>query len=167
MRETWVQSLGRENSPGEGNGNPLQYSCLENPMDRGAWWATVHGVAKSQTWLSDFSFFLSPYPRLPLWLRRWRIRLQCGRPGFDPWVGKVPWRRGWLPTPVFWPGEFHGQYSPWGHKESDVTEQLSLLLFSPFPTVSTVCSLFLHLHRCRTNILSQSVTCLLIPFIVS
>ena len=40
-------------SPGEGNGNPLQYSCLENPMDRGAWWAMVHGVAKSQTHLSD------------------------------------------------------------------------------------------------------------------
>ena len=39
---------------GEGNGNPLQYSCLENPMDRGAWWATVHGVAKSRTQLSDF-----------------------------------------------------------------------------------------------------------------
>ena len=44
-------------SPGEGNGNPLQYSCLENPMDGGAWWATlVHGVAKSQTRLSDFTF---------------------------------------------------------------------------------------------------------------
>ena len=42
--------------PGEGNGNPLQYSCLENPMDGGAWWATVHGVAKSQTRLSDFTF---------------------------------------------------------------------------------------------------------------
>ena len=42
-----IPGLGR--SPGEGNGNPLQYSCLENPMDRGAWWATVHGVAKSQT----------------------------------------------------------------------------------------------------------------------
>ena len=40
---------GSGRSPGEGNGNPLQYSCLENPMDRGAWWATVHGVAKSQT----------------------------------------------------------------------------------------------------------------------
>ena len=40
-------------SPGEGNGNPLQYSCLENSMDRGAWWATVYGVAKSQTRLSD------------------------------------------------------------------------------------------------------------------
>ena len=39
-------------SPGEGNGNPLQYSCLENPMNRGAWWATVHRVAKNQTWLS-------------------------------------------------------------------------------------------------------------------
>ena len=42
--------------PGEGNGNPLQYSCLENPMDRGAWWATVHGVAKRRTRLSDFTF---------------------------------------------------------------------------------------------------------------
>ena len=40
---------GSGRSPGEGNGNPLQYSCLENPMDRGAWCATVHGVAKSQT----------------------------------------------------------------------------------------------------------------------
>ena len=41
---------------GEGNGTPLQYSCLENPMDGGAWWATVHGVMKSGTWLSDFTF---------------------------------------------------------------------------------------------------------------
>ena len=40
----------------EGNGTPLQYSCLENPMDGGAWWAAVHGIAKSQTRLSDFSF---------------------------------------------------------------------------------------------------------------
>ena len=49
MRETRVRSLGQEHPPGEGNGNPLQYSCLENPMDGGAWWATVHGVAKSRT----------------------------------------------------------------------------------------------------------------------
>ena len=47
MQETWVPSLGSEDSPGEGNDNPLQYSCLENPMDRGAWLATVHGVAKN------------------------------------------------------------------------------------------------------------------------
>ena len=40
---------GLETSPGGGHGNPLQYSCLENPMDRGAWWAAVHGVAKSRT----------------------------------------------------------------------------------------------------------------------
>ena len=46
---------GLERSPGEGNGNTLQYSCLENPMDGEAWWATVHGVAKSRTRLSDFA----------------------------------------------------------------------------------------------------------------
>ena len=44
---------GSEQSPGEGNGDPLQYSCLGNPMERGAWQATVHGVKKSWTWLSD------------------------------------------------------------------------------------------------------------------
>ena len=47
----WIPGSGR--SPGGGPGNPLQYSCLENPMDRGAWWAAVHGVTKSQTRLSD------------------------------------------------------------------------------------------------------------------
>ena len=46
------------------------------------------------------------------------------RPGFDPWVGKIPWRRERLPTPAFRPREFYGLYSPWGHKESDTTEQL-------------------------------------------
>ena len=45
-----------ENQLREGNDNPLQYSCLENPMDRGAWWAAVHGVVKSRTQLSDFTF---------------------------------------------------------------------------------------------------------------
>ena len=45
-----IPGLGR--SPGEGNGNPLQYTCLGNPMDKGAWWATVHGVTKSGTQLS-------------------------------------------------------------------------------------------------------------------
>ena len=49
-----IPGLGR--SPGEGNGTPLQYSCLENPMDGGAWWATVCGVAKSWTRQSDFTF---------------------------------------------------------------------------------------------------------------
>ena len=50
--------------------------------------------------------------------------------GFDPWVGKIPWRRKQLPTPVFWAGDFHGLYSPWGRQESDTTERLSLSLFS-------------------------------------
>ena len=52
---------GSGKSSGEGKGNPLQYSCLENPMDRGAWWTTVHGVAKSQTWLSDVIFKHLPW----------------------------------------------------------------------------------------------------------
>ena len=55
MQETQVQSLGREDSPGEGNGNPLQYSCLETPMDRGAWQALVHRVTKNQTRLKELS----------------------------------------------------------------------------------------------------------------
>ena len=52
-----IPGLGR--SPGEGNGNPLQYSCLENPMEGGAWQATVHGVAKSRTELNNFTFTFS------------------------------------------------------------------------------------------------------------
>ena len=53
MQETWLQSLGLGRSSGEGNDYLLQYFCLENSMDRGAWWATVHGVAKSQTQFND------------------------------------------------------------------------------------------------------------------
>ena len=52
-----ISGLGR--SPGEGNGSPLQYSCLENSMDRGTWQATVHGVTKSRTPLNDFHFPIS------------------------------------------------------------------------------------------------------------
>ena len=50
---------GSGRSSGEGNGNPLQYSCVENPMDGGAWWATIHRVAKSRTRLSDFTYLLT------------------------------------------------------------------------------------------------------------
>ena len=60
---------GSGRSPGEGNGNPLQYSCLENPMDGGAWRATVHGVAKSWTRLSDFTFtFTFCYLQFSIWI---------------------------------------------------------------------------------------------------
>ena len=60
--------------------------------------------------------------------------LQCRRLGFDPWVGKIPWRRTWQSTPVFLPGEFHGQrslggFSPWDPKELDTTEWLTLHTF--------------------------------------
>ena len=52
---------GSGRSPRKGNGNPLQYSCLENSMDRGAWWATVHGVTKSRTQLSDYYYYYYYY----------------------------------------------------------------------------------------------------------
>ena len=79
------------------------------------------------------------------------VYLQCGRPGFDPWVGKIPWRRKWQSTPVFLPGKSHGKrsligHSPWGCKELDMTEQLHfhLWLFWGFPGCSdgkeSVCS---------------------------
>ena len=87
----------------------VQFLDWKDPLEKG--WATHSSILE-----------------LPWWLRWWRILLQCGRPGFDPWVGKIPWRRERLPTLVFWPGEFHGLYKPWGCKESDVTKWLSLLL---------------------------------------
>ena len=76
------------------------------------------------------STLLSIGKLLPRWLSgkeptcQWR---RHKRPGFDPWVGKIPWRRKWQCAPVFLPGKFHGQkslavYSPWGQKESDMTE---------------------------------------------
>ena len=61
-----IPGLGR--SPGEGNGNPLQYSCLENPMDRGAWWATVHGVANTSEWLTlSFLSESEGHPEVKAW----------------------------------------------------------------------------------------------------
>ena len=79
-----------------------------------------------------------------------RVCLQCGRPRLDPWVGKIPWRRKWQPTPVSLPGKFHGLrslagYSPWGHKELDTTEQLNCLSFFQFHYWLLVCLGFLFL----------------------
>ena len=63
------------------------------------------------------------------WLRRWSVCLQCGRPKFESWVGKIPWRRKWQSITVLLPWKSHGRrslvgYSPWGRKESDTTEWL-------------------------------------------
>ena len=67
------------------------------------------------------------FPLQYSWWFSWlRICLQYGRLGFKPWVGKIPWRRERLSTPVFQPGEFHGLYSPWDAKEWDTIECLSL-----------------------------------------
>ena len=120
---------GSGRSPGEGNGNPLQYSCLENFMDRGTWWVTVRRTAKSQIQLKQLSTHTCMEQRWASLLAQ-SSACQYRRPGFDPRVGKMPWRRKWQPAPVFLPGESHGQrslagYSLRGHKESDMTEQLT------------------------------------------
>ena len=77
---------------------------------------------------------LSSSSQLPWWLRRWSVCPQCGRPRFNPWVGKILWRRKWQPTPVLLAGKSHGRgsvvgYSPWGLKESDTTEGLHYYFF--------------------------------------
>ena len=94
--------------------------------DRGAWQATVLGLQRvGHGWATKH--FLS----LPERYRWQRICLQCRRPGFDLWVGKIPWRRKWQPTPVFLPGKFHGHRSlvcsrPWGHQELGTTEHIQV-----------------------------------------
>ena len=89
------------------------------------------GSPRIPEWVTHVFSSRSSQPRNRTWvllLSWYRICLQCGRPGFDPWVQKIPWRRERLPTPVFWLRKFHGLYSPRGHKESDMTDRLSLRL---------------------------------------
>ena len=95
---------------------------------------TSHPLPTSTSWRACPAQLIVLFYKIPfitnwayLVAQRQRIRLQCRRPGFGPWVRKIPWRRAWQPTPVFLPGESHGQrslagYSPWGHKGLDTTE---------------------------------------------
>ena len=106
-------------------------------IDRDAWHAAVHGVAKSRTRLSDFHFSTLIISARSLGLpggsvvkKKKKSAGPCRRCRFDPCVRKIPWRREWQPTSVFLPGESHGQrslvgYSPWGRRESDTTERLN------------------------------------------
>ena len=98
-----------------------------------------------------------------------RVCLQCRRPGFDPWVGKIPWRRKWQPTLVLLPGKSHGWrslvgYSPWSHKESDMTERLHFtsmwaanhILIHSEPTVSSLFPNFINVPALRRNALNYT-----------
>ena len=118
--ETWVQSRGWEDLLEEGMATHFSILACRIFMDRGPWWATVHGVAKSQTWLRNQAQYM-PTLGLPWWLSGKESAYQCRKCGFDPWVRKILWRRKWQPTSVFLPGKSHGQrslagYSPWDHK---------------------------------------------------
>ena len=98
-QERWVRTLGGED-PGEGNGNTLQYSCLENPMDRGARWAAVHGVAKSQTQLKQLSMNTHTHTHTHTHIYIYHsISIYA-------WLGE-----GNGTTPVVLPGKSHGQRS--------------------------------------------------------
>ena len=109
--------LGSGRSPGEGKGNPVQYSFLGNPMDRGVWQATVYRVTKSQTWLRTHSWCWER----PNTFRASLVALMVKNlpamweTKFDPWVRKIPWRREWQPTPVFLPRKLRGQSSLVGY----------------------------------------------------
>ena len=111
-------------------GKPLQYSRLENPMGGGTWWATVHRVARSWTRLSNFTSLLLHCRRILCQLSfqgspSKEPACKCrkiGNRGFHLCVGRIPWRRACQFTPVFLPGETHGQRSLAGCTESDTTE---------------------------------------------
>ena len=72
--------------------------------------------------------------------------MQCGRPGFEPWVGKISWRRERLPTAVFWPGESYGRYSPWDCKELYRTERLSLSIYYSVPCIHICVWIYIRNH---------------------
>ena len=106
--EDLIPETGR--SPREGNGNPLHYSCLGNPMDRGTWQAIVHRITESGT-TEHVCIFHTNFGGFPGGASGKEPICQCQSPKrlrFDPWVRKIPWRRVWQSTPVFLPGEFHG-----------------------------------------------------------
>ena len=125
---------------GEGNGNPLQCPCLENPRDGGAWWAAVYGVAQSRTplkWLSSSSNLLATHSSTLAWKITWTEepgRLQSmgsqSRTRLSNFTN-LPWSRKWQPTPVFLPGKSYGQRSLEGYtvlgvaEESDATNRLN------------------------------------------
>ena len=96
---------------------------------------------------------------LPRWCSGKDSPCQFRRPPFDPWVGKTPWRRQWQLTPVFLPGESHGQrrlegHSRWGHKELDMTERLTLFTFSGSKRLASCATpncLYYQTLRCAGN----------------
>ena len=102
------------------------------------------------------------------WLRQYRVCLQCGRLGFDPWVGKIPWRRKWQPTPVLLPEKSHGRrslvgYGPWSRKELDMTGETSLVVsiihtvLKQYRCLSSLSCMRYVYHAMRASLVAQRV----------
>ena len=133
----WLQALGAPHmsAPHFLSGRALQ---SENPVhwpgaltwDSAVLWPCRNFSRVSHLFIQSY-FSTEFWGCFPRWCSVKESTCQCRRPGFHPWVGKIPWRRKWQPIPVFLPGKSHGQrslagYSPWGHKETDRTERLTL-----------------------------------------
>ena len=113
------------------------YPTLSDPMDCSLQAPPSMGFSRQVCWSGG------PLPSPRRWYRGGEFTCQSRSCSFNPWVRKIPWRKTWQPTPVFLPGEFHGQrslegYSPWGHKESDTTERAFFTLLC----VCMLCSFF-------------------------
>ena len=119
-----------QKDPSQGTGNFQGGQTSQNGAKIGGRRTWLQGRVTSRSGAGQPSrASLNTFLGYSLVAQRLSICLQCRRPGFNPWVRKIPWRRKWQPTPVFLPGESHGQislvgYSPWGHKECDMTEWL-------------------------------------------
>ena len=134
QRTSWFSGLFKAIPGREGNGDPLQYSCLENAMDGGAWWAAVHWVVKSRTRLSDFNFTfhfhtlekaMAIHSSTLAWKIPWTeepggLQSMGSRRVRHAWATSLSfftflcWRRKWQPTPVLLPGESQGWGEPGG-----------------------------------------------------
>ena len=124
MWETWVRSLDQEDPLEKEMATHSSILAWSIPWTGGAWWATVHRSQRvGHDWTNSLSLWV-------LWaslvVQTVKNPLAIQGTWVDPWVGKIPWRRERLPTPVFCSIKFHGLNSPWCCKESDRTEQLSL-----------------------------------------
>ena len=132
-------------------------AALQAPLSFTISQSLLRPMSIASVMLSNHLILCHPVFLLPFLISQMvKSLLQCRRPGINPWVRKIPWSRKWQPTPVFLPGESHGQrslagYRPWDHKESDMTERhficdfLIILYFAYAYIFSSYFQIFKHI----------------------